>query len=72
MRLDDINLDFDIEGMANDLKNIIFDIMKIIIDMVSGLPAWVKITMAALLILTAIGIGILTWKYRHEWMYVRY
>ncbi len=72
MNLDDINLDFDITGFLESIKDGFFKIVRIILMMIYDLPTKVKVTFAILFVLFVIGIGYLTWKYRDEWRYVKY
>ena len=72
MKLDDINLDFDINKMIEGIRDGFFKIIRIIFRMIFNLPTGVKIMLAVLLLLFTIGIGYLTWKYRDEWRYVKY
>jgi len=72
MGLEDINIDFDIGEMIEGANNAVFKTFKIIFTMFVDLPPFVKITMAILFVLFTIGIGFLTWKYRDEWMHVKY
>ncbi len=72
MKLDEINLDFDITGFLQSIKDGFFKIIRIILIMIYDLPTGVKVTIAILFVLFVIVIGYLTWKYRDEWRYVKY
>ncbi|KKN58822.1 hypothetical protein LCGC14_0548280 [marine sediment metagenome] len=72
MGLNDLNFDFDINKIIEDIRDIIFKTVRVMFNMVFGLPTWIKITLAVLLVLSAIGIAFLTWKYRDQWRYVKY
>ncbi len=72
MNLDSINLDFDINGFLESIKDGFFKTVRIILIMIYDLPTSVKITIAVFFVLLVIGIGYFTWKYRDEWRYVKY
>ncbi len=72
MNLDDINIDFDVAGFLEGIKDGFFKTVRIILMMIYDLPTNVKITIAVLFVFIVIGIGYLTWKYRDEWKYVKY
>ncbi len=72
MGIEDINLDFDIDSIIEGIKDSFFKTIRIMFQMIFGLPFVVKITIAIIFVLSVIGIFYLTWKSRDEWRHVKY
>ncbi len=72
MGIEDIKVDFDIDQIIEGIRDSLFKTVRIVFNLIFGLPISVKITIAILFVLSVIGISYLTWKYRDEWRYVKY
>jgi len=69
MGIEDLAESLDINKFINYMIDGFFNIAKYPFGIWNSLPAWVRLTTYAIILIIAIFLGYITWKYREAWRY---